>query len=247
MPPRITTERHQRNIESLRALVNSRSPSVVRQQLAGGASSGARLKSPIPSIGDRSGKLTVLGYITGARGGVAQLIVRCACAADEYTVSRANFKRGLSKRCPICAKKAGAEKRYWRYSSALPDDGHRTRLLNRFSSMVGRCHNPENVQYLHYGGRGISVHQEWRDNRALFLEYCQTLDRWKDPARDIDRIDTNSNYEPGNIRFATKSENALNKRKVADLEAEITRLRSALIRAEAEIHGVERSRAAAGP
>ena len=86
MPPRITEQRHQGNIESLRSLVNSGSQSVVRDTVVGSAISGSRRKYPLPSIGHRSGKLTVTGYVRGARLGVKALIVQCECNQVEYTV-----------------------------------------------------------------------------------------------------------------------------------------------------------------
>jgi hypothetical protein len=81
---------------------------------------------------------------------------------------------------------------------------------------------------MHYGGRGISVYEEWRRNRAAFLQYVQTLKGWDDPSLQMDRINVNGNYEPGNIRFVSPSENMSNKRKVADLEARIRYLEQRL-------------------
>jgi hypothetical protein len=103
----------------------------------------------------------------------------------------------------------------------MPDDGHRCRLLNRLASQIGRCHNPKDKMYKHYGMRGIRVCDQWRQDRRAFLKYVQTLPGWQDPSLDIDRIDNNGNYEPGNIRFSTKSENTSNRRRVEDLEARI--------------------------
>ena len=239
MPPRITEQRHQGNIESLRSLVNSGSQSVVRDTVVGSAISGSRRKYPLPSIGHRSGKLTVTGYVRGARLGVKALIVQCECNQVEYTVDHHNFKNFRSTRCPLCAKKAASTKRYWTYSEAMADDAHRTRLLNRLSAAITRCHNPNAKKYKDYGGRGIYVCQEWRDDRAAFLKYAKTLDGWDNSANEIDRLDNDKGYEPGNIRFATRSENMLNKRKVERLQAQINDLRSRLRRAEESLHRVD--------
>ena len=242
MPSRITEQRHQRNIESLRHLVDAGSPSVVRDSVVGSTISGARRVYPLPSIGHRSGKLTVTGYLRGVRGGVAALIVRCDCNGDDYTVDQHNFKDFKSTRCPLCAKTAAHVKRYWMYSNALADDAHRTRLLNRLASAISRCHVKTSKPYPHYGGRGSTVCQEWRDDRASFLKYVQTLSGWDNPAFEIDRIDVNGNYEPGNIRFASRSDNLKNKRRVATLEAQIADLRSRLLRAEESLRSIDRTR-----
>lgn len=228
MPSRITEQRHQANIESVRRLVDTGSPSLVRDAVAGSAISGSRRRYPLPSIGHRSGKLTVTGYIAGTRGGVSALVVRCDCNETEYFVDHHNFKNFRSTRCPLCAKKASVAKRYWVYSEAMADDDHRTRLLNRLASAITRCHSPSSRAYQHYGERGIRVCPEWRFDRAEFLRYVQTLDGWDNPAFEMDRINVDGHYEPGNIRFVSRSDNLHNKRKIADLEARVRHLEQRL-------------------
>lgn len=228
MPPRTTVQRHQANIESLRDLVDSRPSSVVRDAVVGSAISGSRRKYPLPSIGYRSGKLAVVGYLIGSRRGVRAIIVRCDCNSAEYTVDHHNFKDFKSTRCPLCAKKAAAAKRYWVYSEAMADDAHRTRLLNRLSSAITRCHNESCKVFKHYGGRGIRVCDEWQSDRTAFLRYVQTLEGWDNPSFEMDRVSVDGGYEPGNIRFVSRSDNLRNKRKVADLEARIRHLEQRL-------------------
>jgi hypothetical protein len=201
--------------------------------VVGSAISGSRRKYPLPSIGYRSGKLTVTGYIAGVRKGVKALIVQCDCNEAEYTVDHHNFKDFKSTRCNLCAKAASSAKRYWVYSNAMADDAHRTRLLNRLAAAITRCHTPTNKAYPHYGGRGISVHKQWRENKALFLCYVQTLEGWNVPSFEMDRIDVNGSYEPDNIQFVSRSDNLKNKRKVADLEARIRHLE---LRLSQQIH-----------
>jgi len=61
----------------------------------------------------------------------------------------------------------------------------------------------------------------WASDRAEFLRYVQTLPGWDQPELEFDRIETNGNYEPGNVRFISKSGNLKNKRKVEELEQRI--------------------------
>jgi hypothetical protein len=208
---------------------------VVRDTVDGCRISSTRKTHPLPSIGYGSGKLTVTGYIQGVRGGVKSLIVACACGCGEYTVDRQNFKTFKSTRCPVCAKKASSQKRYWKYAAAMPDDAHRTRLLNRLASAISRCHVPNCKAYKHYGKRGISVYQQWRDDRTSFLMYVQTLPGWDVPEYEMDRTDVDAGYRPGNIRFVSRSENLFNKRKISGLEEELASLRSRLRRAEEQV------------
>jgi len=86
----------------------------------------------------------------------------------------------------------------------------------RWAGMVGRCHNPNDQEYHRYGARGITVVTEWRES-ATFLAY---LDAELGPCPtgwSLDRIDTNGNYEPGNIRWASAATQRRNQRRVEDL------------------------------
>lgn len=82
--------------------------------------------------------------------------------------------------------------------------------------MISRCHNENHPSYDNYGGRGIQVCEEWRgapDGVVAFLTY---LDNTLGPCPgsfDIDRINNDGNYEPGNIRWVSRSDNLKNKRK----------------------------------
>lgn len=98
-------------------------------------------------------------------------------------------------------------------------------MQRRIKGSIQRCHDPKDKSYPNYGGRGIYVHPPWRKDKAAYLEYLLTLPNWDDPRRDLDRIDNNRGYEPGNLRFATKTQNANNRRTVAELEDELVRLR----------------------
>jgi hypothetical protein len=74
---------------------------------------------------------------------------------------------------------------------------------------VKRCHCPTDKYFPRYGGRGISVCDEWRYNFLAFYAY---LGPKPSPKHSLDRIDTNGNYEPGNVRWATDSEQINNRR-----------------------------------
>lgn len=144
-------------------------------------------------------------------------------------------------RCDKCAKITASTKRYWAYKSAMDNDDHRTRLLNRFSSIVGRCRNPKNNKYADYGGRGISVCDEWMADRATFLAYVQTLEGWYKPELELDRICNDGNYEPGNIRFVTRKENISNRRSVRSLQKRIDALEEENERLKKEIASLRHS------
>lgn len=237
--PRADIERHEENIRNLRTLIDAGSSDIVRDEMVARKLGRGRRKHPIPRIGQRSGKLTVTGYIRSKRS-LKAIIVRCDCAGDEYTIDTHNFRAFKSTRCQKCAKKAAASKRYWVYAEAMPDDEHRSRLLNRLAAAIQRCHNPSDRAYKNYGARGVHVCRDWVENKGSFLRYVQTLPGWDEPALEMDRINVNRGYEPGNIRFITRRGNVNNRRDIADLERKIRNLEAENATLKARIRRLER-------
>lgn len=78
-----------------------------------------------------------------------------------------------------------------------------------WQSMRDRCANPKNRSFADYGGRGITVCAEWERSFAAFLA---AVGPKPSPAHSIDRIDNERGYEPGNVRWATRTEQNRNKR-----------------------------------
>ena len=96
-----------------------------------------------------------------------------------------------------------------------------------------RCHNPTSSDYKNYGGRGISVFEEWRrdatlskdENYARYLKFKKYIDEvlGLKPSSDhsIDRINNNSGYEPGNLKWSDRTEQNNNKRNNIDYKKSI--------------------------
>ncbi len=98
------------------------------------------------------------------------------------------------------------EKKAYRARYYTTINGH---LRTIYGAMKHRCCNPKSRNYKYYGGRGIKC----LFTSDEFVDYVIHELKVDPCGLDIDRIDNDGNYEPGNIRFVTHSENQRNKRK----------------------------------
>lgn len=68
------------------------------------------------------------------------------------------------------------------------------------------------------------MYEPWLQDKRAFLEHVVSLEGWDNPDLEMDRIDVDKGYEPGNIRFISRQENMLNKRSVQKMQARIHEL-----------------------
>lgn len=84
-------------------------------------------------------------------------------------------------------------------------------LYSTWCNMIARCYDPRNKRAKHYGGRGITVCDRWRND---FWAFVEDMGPKPSPTHSLDRLDNDGNYEPLNCRWATRMEQAGNQRHV---------------------------------
>ena len=156
-------------------------------------------------VGQKYSRLLVVEK-TEKRATGGNIIYRCLCDCGNYTfVSSCNLR---SKSTSSCGCLFG--------SNALKH-GHRrshTGEYKTWEAMKTRCTNTKFKQFKDYGGRGIKVCEEWLHSFENFLDYLIETKMYPKPdGLSIDRINNDGNYEPGNIRWATPSQQKYNQRK----------------------------------
>lgn len=83
-------------------------------------------------------------------------------------------------------------------------------------SVIDRTTVKGHTSYKNYGGRGIRIHGPWFADFWLFVKHLESLGPKPTPQHTLDRVDNNGNYEPGNLRWASKSEQNENQRLAKD-------------------------------
>jgi len=138
-------------------------------------------------------------YRNGDRRGA--FMCRCKCG-----VIKSKFPDlligGKNKQCRSCA--STKTKPFYSYTSYTVWNG-----------MIRRCYSKNHPNYNHYGGRGISICDRWRES---FENFYADMGERPTLKHSIERIDVNGNYEPSNCKWATQKEQLRNMRKNVILE-----------------------------
>lgn len=161
-------------------------------------------RQAIDVTGQRFGRLVALGPIGQDR--THQIIWLCQCdCGNTCTPLLFNLRGGKSRSCG-CLHDEAARNR-------LTTHGLKNHPLHiTWTNMLFRCMNSNYTGYKNYGGRGIAVCSEWQDDFKAFYDYASQLPHCGEKGYSIDRINNDGNYEPGNVRWATRLEQNLNRR-----------------------------------
>lgn len=151
--------------------------------------------------GKRFGRLTVICR-EESKNNRTMWICKCDCG-NEIIAESYNIKTGHTVSCGCFQRE--------RTSAANMTHGKRkTRIYRIWVCMKNRCYQETYHAFKHYGGRGITVCDEWRNSFESFYKWA--ISSGYEDNLSIDRIDVNGNYCHENCRFVTMAEQNKNKR-----------------------------------
>ena len=150
------------------------------------------------------GRLTVVAQHSEDTQGRTKWLCMCECG-NTCVVRFENLTRGHTRSCG-CLKK----------DALLKHGDYKSRLYHLWAGMKNRCFNSRDPHYPNYGGRGVTIWDEWVTNYISFREWA--LSSGYSDHLTIERKDVNGNYSPENCTWIPKGEQVLNRRNTIYIE-----------------------------
>lgn len=156
-------------------------------------------------IGQKYGRMLVIGYGTTTKNRFKKWLCRCDCGKEKEAYEY-SLKNGTTLSCGCLHKE--------RFSHARHNLTG-TKIYNVWKGIKARCYNTHSDTYRNYGGRGIKMCDEWRDNPEKFIQWAYANGYKESYTRkecSLDRIDVNGDYEPTNCRWVDSTCQSYNRR-----------------------------------
>ena len=154
--------------------------------------------------GQRFGRLTVVGQTEERQHRHVVWECHCDCGNTCFVMS-SSLIHGSTKSCGCFMSEARGVSRTTHHMS-------HEKIYLLWQGMKQRCFYQNNKAFKYYGGRGITVCDEWKDNFQAFYDYVSKLPHYGEKGYSLDRINNDGNYEPGNVKWSTQTEQLMNRR-----------------------------------
>lgn len=162
-------------------------------------------------VGNKYGRLTVLERVPQEQFNNRKVHYKCLCECGNTTITRKDSL--LNGHTQSCGCKVDE---YLKNGGAMKKHGlYKERVYTLWHKVKDRCINPNCKEYHNYGGRGITMCDEWLNDPKAFANWCYANGYDKDAPKGqctLDRIDVSKGYEPSNCRFITNKEQQNNRR-----------------------------------
>lgn len=156
----------------------------------------------IDLTGQRFGRLTVIEFAGKDSAHHSRWLCQCSCG-NKKIVNRSNLVLGKILSCGCLRREQASQLNRTHGQSD-------TRLYSIYCNMISRTENPNASAYDCYGGRGIKICAEWRNNFGAFRDW--SLSNGYNNNLSIDRIDNDLGYVPSNCRWVPTNEQFNNRR-----------------------------------
>ena len=166
------------------------------------------MKYPTIKPGDQFGRLIVTEQVEQRPNGHIFWLCSFSCGSTSIVYDYA-LKIGHTQSCGCWQKERASQTKMQHGMSRRKKGEHDTPEYRAWCKMKQRCLNPNNSEYARYGGRGITICQEFLDS---FETWYAEIGPRPDPEYSLGRINNERGYEKGNIRWETKEQQDNNRR-----------------------------------